>query len=152
MPQNNAVVRVIDYESPLPRKPSRSRLSRTRTPLLSPADTAHIRAAGAFADATLRRILEVIDRRRPLAQLRPLLAAGLVDSLLRATALQGGTGVARLRRVRVQSIPRRGGKTPAAEIAASYTRGDRVHAVACRAELVKTMTGARWQLVALHLG
>lgn len=152
MHQNDAVARVIDYESPLPRKSSRSRPTRSRAPLLSPADAAHIRAAGAFADATLRRILEVIDRRRPLAQLRPLLASGLVDSLLRATALQGGTGVAQLRRVRVQSIPRRGGRTPAAEIAASYTRGNRVHAIACRAELVKTITGARWQLVALHLG
>lgn len=151
MPQN-AVMPVIDYESPLPPKASRGRPSRTRLPVLSPAGAAHMRAAGAFADATLRRVLEVIDRRRPLAQLRPLLAAGLADSLLRATALHGSSGVAQLRRVRVQSIPRRGGKTPAAEIAASYTRGDRVHAVACRAELVKTMTGARWQLVALHLG
>ena len=45
-----------------------------------------LRAAAAFADAALRRVLEVIDRRRPLAQLRPLLAAGLVDSLLPAGA------------------------------------------------------------------
>lgn len=151
MPQSGAVVRVIDYESPLPRTSPRSR-PRSRPPVLSPADAAHIRAAGTFADATLRRVLEVIDRRRPLAQLRPLLTPGLVDSLLRTTTLQDSSGVAQLRRIRVQSIPRRGGKTPAAEIAASYTRGGRVHAVACRAELVKTMTGARWQLVALHLG
>ena len=152
MQHNGAVVRVIDYESPLPRTRSAREPSRTRPHALSPADQAHIRAAGAFADATLRRILEVIDRRRPLAQLRPLLAAGLVDSLLRTTALQSNSGVAQLRRTRVQSIPRRGGKTPAAEISGIYTRAGRVHAVACRAELVKTLTGVRWQLVARHLG
>lgn len=152
MQQNGAVVRVIDYESPQPRPSSTRRLARSRPHGLSPAEEAHIRAAGAFADATLRRVLEVIDRRRPLAQLRPLLAAGLVDSLLRATALQGNSGVAQLRRIRVQAIPRRGGRTPAAEIAGIYTRAGRVRAVACRAELVKTLTGVRWQLVALHLG
>jgi hypothetical protein len=32
------------------------------------------RAAAVFADGVLRRVLEVIDRRRPIAQLRPLLA------------------------------------------------------------------------------
>lgn len=152
MQQNGAVVRVIDYESPKPRTSSARRPARSRPHALSAADGAHIRAAGAFADAALRRVLEVIDRRRPLAQLRPLLAAGLVDSLLHATALQGNSGVAQLRRIRVQAIPRGGDRTPAVEIAGSYTRAGRVRAIACRAELVKTLTGVRWQLVALHLG
>ena len=43
-----------------------------------------MRRAAVFADAALRRVLEVIDRRRPAAQLRPLLAPSLVDSVLSA--------------------------------------------------------------------
>ena len=105
------------------------------------------RAAALFADAALRRVLEVIDRRRPLAQLRPLLAAGLVDSLLTGTG--HGDGVACLRRVHAQLTDRDG---RIAEVAAHYTRGNRVHAMACRIEQVTTATGPRWQVVALHLG
>jgi hypothetical protein len=40
----------------------------------------------------------------------------------------------------------------AAEVAANYTRGERVYAIACRVEQVPTATGPRWQVVALHLG
>ena len=40
----------------------------------------------------------------------------------------------------------------AAEVSAHYTRGDRVHAIACRVQQVSTPTGPRWQVVALHLG
>ncbi len=147
------VMPVIDYESPgtggrsgvvaLPR--------RTIAPAQGP-DTAQARAAGAFADATLRRVLEVIDRRRPLAQLRTLLAPGLVDSLLSAAARQTDSGAARLRRVRVQLTGMPGTTPAAAEVAASYTRGEQVHAIACRVAQVSTATGPRWQVVALHLG
>ncbi len=105
-----------------------------------------VQAAARFADAALRRILEVIDRRRPLSQLRPLLAMGLADSLLAGRT----TGEpARLRRVWAQPI---GADGRAAEVAAHYTRGGRVHAIACRVEQVGTPTGPRWQVVALHLG
>jgi len=108
-----------------------------------------VRAAAVFADAALRRVLEVIDRRRSLAQLRPLMTAALVDSLLTVVGLRDGTDAARLRRVRAQSVRSDG---TAAEIAASYSRGERVHAIACRVELTATPTGPRWQVVALHLG
>ncbi len=116
------------------------------------------RAAAIFADAALRRVLEVIDRRRPLAQLRPLLDGALVDTLLPAarrgdgvgSARRGdGVGSARLRRVRAQSVRADG---TAAEVAANYTRGERVYAIACRVEQVTGTTGPRWQVVALHLG
>ena len=40
----------------------------------------------------------------------------------------------------------------AAEVAAVYTRNDRVRAIACRVEQVATATGVRWQVVALHIG
>ena len=105
--------------------------------------------AAIFADAALRRVLEVIDRRRSLAQLRPLMPAGLVDSLLSAAGGSGGGYPARLRRVRAQTVRQDG---TAAEIAASYSRGERVHAIACRVEQVPTPTGPRWQVIALHLG
>ena len=107
------------------------------------------RQAACFADAALRRVLEVIDRRRPVAQLRGLLAAGLVDSVLRANRFATGhDGAAMLRRLRLQAVgaPDR---FAAAEVFGSYSRGRRVHAVACRIERV---AGGRWQVVALHIG
>ena len=108
-----------------------------------------MRAAGGFADAALRRVLEVIDRRRPLAQLRPLLAGGLVDSLLPAVVRQERHSPARLRRLRIQPV---GADGTAAEVAATYTRDERVHAIACRVQQMPTPTGLRWQVVALHIG
>lgn len=104
-----------------------------------------MRQAAAFADAALRRVLEVIDRRRPIAQLHGLLTAGLVDSVLSASRhLRTPDGVAVLRRVRLQPV---GGLT-AAEVFGSYSRGPRTHAIACRIELC----AGRWQVVALHIG
>lgn len=112
------------------------------------AQFASAREAARFADAALRRVLEVIDRRRPPAQLRGLLAPGLVESLP-AARRHGGSGAARLRRVRAFPVGRHG---ESAEVAASYTRGERVHAIACRVQKVSTPAGPRWQMVALHIG
>lgn len=153
---SSAVRPVLDYEPPafggppaLP--PATSSPRRTPVPVAAAAQPAapDSTAAAAFADAALRRVLEVIDRRRPLAQLRPLLAAGLVDSLLTGPARQAGGGAARLRRVIAQPSRADGS---AAEVAANYTRGNRVHAIACRIEQFPTATGPRWKVVALHLG
>ena len=153
----SCVVPVVDYEPPVLRTaPQRVRLLRPRggpapRRSISPAAqaAAPARAAAGFADAALRRVLEVIDRRRSLAQLRPLLAAGLVDSLLPAVARNSGHGAAQLRRLRIQPI---GTEGSAAEVAATYSRGERTHAIACRVEQVPTPTGLRWQVVALHIG
>lgn len=162
---SSCVVPVVDYEplteqlprftslsdrtstSPAEAAPVHERASYAGNPLA--ADAVKARAAAAFADAALRRVLEVIDRRRPLAQLRPLLAAGLLDSLLGSAGLRDSPAAAQLRRVRVQLDTPAG---TAAEVAASYSRGERVHAIACRMEQVGTPTGARWEIVALHLG
>ena len=119
--------------------------------------------AARFADAAIRRVLEVIDRRRPIAQLNGLLAAGLVDSVLSANRRAGSQdGVAVLRRVRLQPAG-----VAAAEVFGSYSRGPRMHAIACRIELearplAATRLGGppparggiagRWQVVALHIG
>ncbi|GBE65654.1 hypothetical protein MFM001_21160 [Mycobacterium sp. MFM001] len=106
-----------------------------------------MRQAAIFADAALRRVLEVMDRRRPAAQLQGLLDNGLVDSVLAATriaASRSGEGAAVLRRLRVQAAG-----PSAAEVFGTYSRGHRVHAVACR---VERQPDTRWQVVALHIG
>lgn len=149
------VAHVIDYEPPafggppvLPRvtTPRPRCTAPARPPRGAPGGDTPVPAAASFADAALRRILEVIDRRRPLSQLRPLLAVGLAESLL---AGRISREPARLRRVWAQPI---GPEGQAAEVSAHYTRGGRVHAIACRVERVGTPTGPRWQVVALHLG
>lgn len=154
----SCVVPVIDYEPRSDAEPPIDPVSlaeRAQRVTLHPAASETVpaanaqRAAAAFADAALRRVLEVIDRRRPLNQLRPLLAAGLLDSLLLSGGRRDNCNAAQLRRVRVQLDATCG---TSAEVAASYTRGDRIHAIACRIEQVRTATGSRWELVALHLG
>jgi len=113
-----------------------------------------MRQAACFADAALRRVLEVIDRRRPVGQLNGLLAAGLVDSVLCANRFAAGRlaadadGAAVLRRLRLQAVAA-SDRLAAAEVFGSYRRGRRVHAIACRIERV---AGGRWQVVALHIG
>lgn len=153
------VSRIVDYEPPAvggpPVLPPVTELEHRRAPAALPPPTLsaetlkQMRAAATFADAALRRVLEVIDRRRPLTQLRPLMAAGLVETLLSGAGRHGDVGVARLLRVRAQLS---GPDGDAAEVSAHYTRGDRVHAIACRVQQVSTPTGPRWQVVALHLG
>jgi hypothetical protein len=153
---------VVDYEPPprevrhcQPPSPAALRRPNTYVPQRhsgrhtaaaeSPNMSAAMRQAAIFADAALRRVLEVIDRRRPVTQLRGLLAAGLVDSVLCANRLATGHDEAAvLRRLRLQAI----GPT-VAEVFGTYSRGRRVHAVACRIERV---AGNRWQVVALHIG
>jgi Family of unknown function (DUF6459) len=109
-----------------------------------------MRRAANFADAALRRVLEVIDRRRPVAQLRPLLAPGLVDSVLSVTRAAAGPvpGAAVLRRMRLQPAGHDAEET-AAEVFGTYSRGDRVHAIACR---VEQRSDSQWLVVALHIG
>jgi hypothetical protein len=116
---------------------------------------AALRPAAVFAEAALRRVLEVIDRRRSPAQLRPLLAATLVDSVLAANQTSAGRQAAAvLRRVRLQAVDGRGaaGAATAAEVFGTYSRGHRVHAIACRVEKLSATDGPRWQVVALHIG
>jgi hypothetical protein len=163
-----AVMPVAEYEPPTRnvrnnpqwRSSSHARVRR-RTPCAPgtphpqpPAISPTMRQAAVFADAALRRVLEVIDRRRPATQLRPLLATSLVDSVLsagRALAGAGSDGAAVLRRMRVQPAGRQDPDT-AAEVFGTYSRGDRVHAIACRVEQVPAPAGPRWLVVALHIG
>jgi hypothetical protein len=116
------------------------------------------RSAVAFAEAALRQVIEVIDRRRPIAQLRPLMTPALVDRVL-AHAGSERRGSATLRTVRVRAVHQAsrtdgadnqadGADIQAAEVFASFTRSGRVHAVAARIERYRD----RWRLVALQIG
>lgn len=142
---------VVDYEpapvglpAPVCPPPSPAALHR-RTPRTSrptPRPDADP-AAARFADIALRRVLEVLDRRRPLPQLKPLVAPPLLDAIGSLCRTRYGHP-AKLRRVLV-----RGAGPTAAEVCATYTRGERVRAIAARVEL----TGdGRWRLVALQIG
>ncbi|KUI23857.1 hypothetical protein AU196_02335 [Mycobacterium sp. IS-1742] len=145
---------VVDYE-PAPTDgaaaacpaPSPAALHRHTPRMLRPAPRAAEPvpppAAAVFADVALRRVLEVLDRRRPVGHLKPLLAPPLLDTVGTLCRERHGQP-ARLRRVRLRSAG-----PVAAEVCATYTRGDRVRAIAARVEIVGDR---RWQLVALQIG
>jgi hypothetical protein len=107
--------------------------------------------AAAFADAVLRRVLEVIDRRRPIAQLRPMLTPPLMDMIFTMTRAADPAKAAVLRRVRLRTAALDDDEPhqpTAAEVFATYTRGQRVRAVAGRIEVAE----GRWRMVALQIG
>jgi hypothetical protein len=157
---------VVDYEPPPvgaplgtcppPRRPMSAALHRHTTRPLRQAHhaTAHPRepvaprAAAVFADAALRRVLEVVDRRRPVAQLRRLLAPAQFDAVASLVRSGSQQGPAVLRRVRLRSSTLADDQVTAAEVFATYTRGHRVRAIAGRVELVD----GRWLVVALQIG
>lgn len=123
---------------------------RTPRPLRSvprpaPHDPLPPNAAVLFAEAALRRVLEVADRRRPIAQLRSLVTPGLIDTVTALTRVPQ-TAVATLRRVRVRMVD--DDDEIQAEVFATYTRGHRVRAIAARIEQVNN----RWRIVALQIG
>jgi hypothetical protein len=106
------------------------------------------RAAAVFADAALRCVLEVSDRRRPIAALRTLLTAPLIDAVVALGRTPSKEGTAVLRRVRARTAEVVDGEATAAEVFGTYTRGNRVHALAARIEV----NDGRWRVVALQLG
>jgi hypothetical protein len=145
---------VVDYEpppldaaiAPVPcPAPTPSALHRRVPRPLRPverADATPPPAAAAFTDAVLRRVLEVIDRRRPIAQLRPMLTPPVLDMVFTMTRSAVPDKAAVLRRVRLR------GTEAAAEVFATYTRGQRVRAIAGRVEIRE----GRWHMVALQIG
>ncbi|MCB0948147.1 MAG: hypothetical protein KDB44_02510 [Mycobacterium sp.] len=129
------------------------RSPRTRRPPLHLCEPPPPKSAVIFAETALRQVIEVIDRRRPVAQLRPLMTPALIDGVI---AQAGATrrGSATIRRVRVRAVDPRGagtdqnGEVCAAEVFASFMRAGRVHAVAARIERHRD----RWRMVALQIG
>lgn len=113
-----AVTPVVEYEPPprnIPpcgqsshaaRRPHTPQLARRqpirpsgRAPaaVTSTAKSPRLRQAGTFADAALRRVLEVIDRRRPVGQLRPLLAAQAAGELVSVQTIERSVDKAAVR-------------------------------------------------------
>ncbi|ORA70674.1 hypothetical protein BST26_10050 [Mycolicibacterium insubricum] len=105
------------------RRPGARRRPRIR-PAPEPAPlTPRQRDATAFADAVLRALLETLDGRRQPAQLRSLLADGLIDAL--GSFIRGrpaNAEVATLRRVRLQAVDP---AESAFEVVAGYARAGR---------------------------
>ncbi|WP_220096241.1 Rv3235 family protein [Mycolicibacterium mucogenicum] len=120
----------------------------TESPAESRLEVTPPSAALMFADAALRRVLEVSDRRRPMAQLRPLVTATLFDAMSSWPRHTRTDGTAALRRVRLRTAREQDGLPTAVEVFATFSRGPRLHAAAGRIE----MLGGRWQFVALQLG
>ena len=107
--------------------------------------------AAGFADAALRRVLEVLDRRRPITQLRPMLTPPLMDMVFTLSRSAAPDKAAVLRRVRLRTAAvdeREPHHATAAEVFATYTRGHRVRAIAGRIEVRE----GRWHMVALQVG
>lgn len=157
------VTPVVDYEpAPVGMAVCRSTPVLHRRAPRPPSTAAHPaareadppRTAVMFADAALRRVLEVIDRRRPIAQLRPLVAPALIDTVIelsRASHARAGRPhsvrtVARLHRIRLRMVD--GTQGTEAEVFGTYTSGPRLRALAARIELYRD----RWRIVALQVG
>jgi hypothetical protein len=104
-----------------------------------------------FAEHALRLTLEVLDRRRPPAQLRPLLApalVGLVGALAQRPLPARGLGGACLGRVHL-----RPSGADSAEVFGSYSRGPRMFAVASRLERTPAALGwGGWRVTSLQVG
>lgn len=120
-----------------------SRTAHLRRVMPVPPEPVPSRDAVVFADAALRRVLEVIDRRRPLAQLRPLLTPALIEAVLAMTR-HPHAAVATLRRVRLRVVD----DGADAEVFGTYSRGQRIRAIAARI----AFDGQRWRVVALQIG
>ncbi|MUL76836.1 Rv3235 family protein [Mycolicibacterium sp. CBMA 226] len=148
---------IVDYEPPpVPTGSGTSAADLLRvvpdcaaeSPIESRVEVAPPTAALVFADAALRRVLEVGDRRRPMAQLRPLVTPPLFDAMSSWPRHTRTDGAGVLRRVRLRTARERDGLATAVEVFATFSRGPRLHAAAGRIE----MLGGRWQFVALQLG
>ncbi|BBB43023.1 Rv3235 family protein [Mycobacteroides abscessus] len=151
------ISRVADYEpAPVPaslpapcQAPRPARLHQSRIRPIGIERQTHLREqspppqAVAFADAAMRRVLEVMDRRRPIAQLRPLLSDGPLSAVLARSSRVPATTAARLSQIRVRWCA-----DDSAEIFGTFERGGRVRAFAGRIRSVR----GNWLVVALQLG
>jgi hypothetical protein len=152
-----AVVPIVDYEPPVgtprrhPATIGHTPLRRRLVAVPSPPELPSARDAAVFADTALRGVLEVVDGRRPFAQLQPLLGNDVADSVIalarKSRPITGGA--AQLRRVRLRIVDRDG---DAAEVFATYCRTERVQALAARVERTEIRGRRRWRLVALQMG
>ncbi|QIS22384.1 Rv3235 family protein [Nocardia terpenica] len=108
----------------------------------TPDETAS--AATRFAERSMRVVLEVLDGRRPVTQLRPLATPTVVAAVETLLRTGGGRhlGPAVLVSVRATFVT-----SAAVEVCGGYDRGDRHFAMAAR---IVTRRGG-WRLAALRL-
>nr|WP_281186676.1 Rv3235 family protein [Nocardia mikamii] len=102
-------------------------------------------AAAIFAVRSLRLVLEVIDGRRPLGQLRSVVeptVLAAVETLARTAAAERRLGTAVLVTVKLAEVT---GHT--AEVCGGYERGERRFAVAARLVLRR----GHWRVSALRM-
>ncbi|UGT53869.1 Rv3235 family protein [Nocardia asteroides] len=99
-----------------------------------------------FAEQSVRLLLEVVDRRRQVDQLRAVTEPRVLESvrtmLVQDLAPGRGLGTATVKHVRLTACEAAG-----AELFASYQRGARTFALAGRIESARE----RWRLVALRM-
>ena len=158
-PEQFIVARVIDFE-PAPSRsdrlcptPAAGALHRlTPRPVRRPSGTREPtppRSAVVFAETALRQLLEVIDRRRPVAQLRPLMTPVLAERVI-ARAAATRTASTSMLRVRSRAVDVAGPDTEvgAVEVFGSFHRAGRVPASAARRERYRD----GWRIVALQIG
>jgi len=105
--------------------------------------------AARFAESALRLVLEAIDGRRPVAQLKTVLDPRIVTTVAGSRSARAGRGAAVLLRTRVRAVD-----AETAEIFGSYSRGPRVFAFAGRMVLAAPRARAprRWTITTLWLG
>ncbi|AHH21071.1 hypothetical protein NONO_c63010 [Nocardia nova SH22a] len=109
------------------------------------AEGADDTAAARFADRSLRLVLEVIDGRRPVGQLRSVVeptVLAAVETLTRTAAAERRLGAAVLVTVKISEIT-----AYSAEVFAGYDRGPRRFAIAAR--LIQRR--GRWRVGALRM-
>ncbi|CAM2937706.1 Rv3235 family protein [Prescottella defluvii] len=135
------------------RSPHDGRSSR-RTPA-TPPDSGASPDARRFAESALRLTLEVLDRRRTPAQLRPIVTPtvlDLVNALTRSTPAGSRLGTAALARVRVQPVHVNASDVfEVFEVFGTYNRGSRVFAVAARIERGNGRHPAGWAITSLRI-
>ncbi|MFD6463898.1 Rv3235 family protein [Streptomyces roseolus] len=104
-------------------------------------------AARRFAERAVRTVLEVLDHRRPVAQLGGMVSGQVLEAVRTMvvcdSAPSRGLGVARLREVDVQMVDAEN-----AEICARYERGERRLAIAARARCSR---GVGWQVTVFRV-
>lgn len=159
MTRNLTVVPVADYEPPIgvPHRLSPTVGRPVRHLVTVPPLTEHpaAPAAAAFAETALRGVLEVVDGRRPFAQVQPLLGNQVADAVItmaraaRNSSPAPAVSAAQLRRVRLRIVDRDG---DAAEVFATYQRDGRVRAIAGRVQRAEVRGRRKWRLVALQMG
>ncbi|TCN57113.1 hypothetical protein EV641_102257 [Rhodococcus sp. SMB37] len=106
-------------------------------------------SAHRFAELAVRLVLEVVDGRRPDAQLTTVLTPALVTTFSAARRARTEADSAVVLRTRLQTVDAR-----TAELFGSYARGHRVFAMAGRVVRTPTRGHTRhgWAITTLWLG